>query len=52
MIIISHSMGFLNGVADNVLFMEGGYAVEYGPTEEVLESPKDARTRDFLMQAE
>ena len=52
MIIISHSMGFLSGVADNVLFMEGGYAVEYGPAEEVLESPKDARTRDFLMQAE
>jgi ABC-type polar amino acid transport system ATPase subunit len=52
MIIISHSMGFLSGVADNVLFMEGGYAVEYGPTEEVLKSPKDDRTRDFLTQAE
>ena len=52
MIIISHSMGFLGGVADNVLYMEGGYAVEYGPTEEVLKSPKDERTRDFLTQAE
>jgi ABC-type polar amino acid transport system ATPase subunit len=52
MIIISHSMGFLSGVADNILFMEGGYAVEYGPTEEVLESPRDARTKDFLTQAE
>ena len=52
MIIISHSMGFLGGVADSILFMEGGYAVEYGPTEEVLKSPKDARTRDFLTQAE
>jgi polar amino acid transport system ATP-binding protein len=48
MIIISHSMGFLRGVADNVLFMEGGYAVEFGPTEEVLKSPQDARTKDFL----
>jgi len=52
MLIISHSMGFLNGVADNVLFMEGGYAVEYGTPEEVLKSPKDARTRDFLTQSE
>jgi polar amino acid transport system ATP-binding protein len=52
MIIISHSMGFLSGVADNILFMEGGYAVEYGPTEEVLESPKDARTKDFLSSAD
>ena len=52
MITISHSMGFLAGVADSILFMEGGYAVEHGPTEEVLKSPKDDRTRDFLQQAE
>jgi polar amino acid transport system ATP-binding protein len=52
MIIISHSMGFLAGVADNVLFMEGGVAVEFGPTEEVMHSPKDARTKDFLLTAD
>ena len=52
MIIISHSMGFLGGVSDNILFMEGGVAVEYGPTDEVLNSPKDPRTKDFLKQAE
>jgi polar amino acid transport system ATP-binding protein len=52
MIIISHSMGFLSGVADNVLFMDGGLVVEHGPTDEVMNSPKDARTKDFLTQAE
>ena len=52
MIIISHSMGFLGGVSDNILFMEGGVAVEYGPTDEVLNSPQDPRTKDFLKQAE
>lgn len=52
MIIISHSMGFLGGVADNILFMEGGLVVEHGPTEEVLNSPKDTRTKDFLEQAD
>ena len=52
MIIISHSMGFLGGVSDSILFMEGGIAVEYGPTDEVLNSPKDPRTKDFLKQAE
>ena len=52
MIIISHSMGFLGGVADSILFMEGGYAVEHGPTQEVLKSPQDERTKDFLRQAE
>jgi len=52
MIIISHSMRFLSGVADNVLFMDGGLVVEHGPTDEVMNSPKDARTKDFLTQAE
>jgi ABC-type polar amino acid transport system ATPase subunit len=52
MIIISHSMGFLEGVSDNVLFMEGGVAVEFGPTEEVFKSPKDAHTKDFLLTAD
>ncbi|HSL55434.1 MAG TPA: amino acid ABC transporter ATP-binding protein [Pyrinomonadaceae bacterium] len=52
MIIISHSMGFLAGVSDNILFMEGGVAVEYGPTDEVLQAPKDARTKDFLLTAD
>ena len=52
MIIISHSMGFLGGVADSILFMEGGLVVEHGPTEAVLNSPKDPRTKDFLEQAD
>jgi ABC-type polar amino acid transport system ATPase subunit len=52
MLIISHSMGFLSGVADNILFMEGGLVVEHGPTEQVLSSPRDPRTKDFLEQAD
>jgi ABC-type polar amino acid transport system ATPase subunit len=52
MIIISHSMRFLAGVADNILFMEGGMVVEHGPTEDVLNSSKDPRTKDFLEQAD
>ncbi|HSD47826.1 MAG TPA: amino acid ABC transporter ATP-binding protein [Pyrinomonadaceae bacterium] len=52
MIIISHSMGFLGGVADNILFMEGGLVIEHGPTEAVLNSPKDPRTKDFLEQTD
>ncbi len=52
MIIISHSMWFLGGVSDNILFMEGGVVVEYGPTDEIMQSPKDARTKDFLLTAD
>jgi polar amino acid transport system ATP-binding protein len=52
MIIISHSIGFLGGVSDNLLYMEGGLVIENGPTDQVLSFPKDPRTKDFLDQAE
>ncbi|HEU4435661.1 MAG TPA: amino acid ABC transporter ATP-binding protein [Pyrinomonadaceae bacterium] len=52
MIIISHSMGFLGGVADHILFMDGGHVVEHGPAEQVLNAPQDTRTKEFLEQAE
>jgi ABC-type polar amino acid transport system ATPase subunit len=51
MVIVSHSIGFLDGLADNLLYMEAGQAVEYGKTEELLNAPKDPRTRDFVAQA-
>ncbi|HEY6806516.1 MAG TPA: amino acid ABC transporter ATP-binding protein [Pyrinomonadaceae bacterium] len=52
MIIISHSIGFLGGVSDNLLYMEGGHVVEHGPTEQVLNAPKDPRVKEFISQAE
>jgi len=52
MIIISHSIGFLGGVSDSLLYMEGGLVVEHGPTDQVLNSPNDARVKDFIAQAE
>jgi ABC-type polar amino acid transport system ATPase subunit len=51
MVIISHSLGFLEGLADNLLYMELGDLVEFGPTDQVLNSPKDPRTKDFVTQA-
>jgi polar amino acid transport system ATP-binding protein len=42
MIIISHSIGFIGGVADNVLFMEDGLVVKHGPTDDVLKFLKSA----------
>jgi polar amino acid transport system ATP-binding protein len=52
LIIISHSIGFLDGVSDNLLYMEGGVVVEHGPTDQVLNSPKDPRVKEFIAQAE
>jgi ABC-type polar amino acid transport system ATPase subunit len=51
MLIVSHSIRFLEGLADQLLYMEGGEVVESGATDELLNSPKDARTKDFLAQA-
>jgi polar amino acid transport system ATP-binding protein len=51
MVIVSHSMGFLEGLADRLLYMEGGEVVESGATEQILNSPRDPRTKDFVTQA-
>lgn len=51
MVIISHSIGFLEGLADSLLYMDSGEVVEHAPAEELLNAPKDPRTIDFLAQA-
>ncbi|PWT88897.1 MAG: hypothetical protein C5B55_12320 [Blastocatellia bacterium] len=51
MIIISHSIGFLNGLADKLIYMDSGEIVEQGPAEQILNDASDARTRDFVSQA-
>ena len=48
MVIVTHEMGFAKEVADRVLFMDGGYIVEEGTPDEVLNNPKEPRTIDFL----
>ena len=48
MVIVTHEMGFARDVADRVIFMDGGYIVEQGEPHEVIEHPKEERTRQFL----
>ena len=52
MVVVSHSISFLEGLADRLLYMEGGEVIECGETETILKSPQDPRTKDFLQQAE
>jgi ABC-type polar amino acid transport system ATPase subunit len=52
MVVVSHAIGFLIGLADNLLYLEGGEAIEYGETDAILNSPQDPRTKDFVQQAE
>jgi len=48
MIVVTHEMRFARDVADEVIFMDGGYIVEQGHPSEVLEKPKQDRTKQFL----
>ena len=48
MVVVTHEIGFAREVADRVIFMEGGYIVEHGTPEEVINNPKEPRTIDFL----
>ncbi|SJN09077.1 ATP-binding protein [Leucobacter sp. 7(1)] len=48
MIVVTHEIGFARGVADQVVFMDGGIVVESGPPHEVLDNPQRLRTRSFL----
>lgn len=48
MVVVTHEIGFAREVASRVIFMEGGYIIEEGTPEEVLDHPKEPRTIDFL----
>ena len=48
MIVVTHEMAFARDVADRVIFMADGYVVEEGPAKEVMENPKEERTKAFL----
>ena len=48
MIIVTHEMAFARDVADRVIFMDGGVVVEDGPARQVIENPREERTRQFL----
>jgi ABC-type polar amino acid transport system ATPase subunit len=48
MIVVTHEIGFAREVADRVIFMDQGVIVEEGPPAEVLENPKEERTKQFL----
>ena len=48
MIIVTHEMKFARDAADRILFMDGGVVVEQGDARELIDHPKEERTRQFL----
>ena len=48
MVIVTHEMAFARDVADRVIFMDGGVIIEEGKASEVINNPKNDRTKEFL----
>ncbi|MCI6190300.1 MAG: amino acid ABC transporter ATP-binding protein [Clostridium sp.] len=48
MVVVTHEIGFAREVGDRILFIDGGKILEEGTPEEILNNPKNDRTKDFL----
>lgn len=48
MIIVTHEMAFARDVADQIIFMDDGYIVEQGDARQVIDHPREERTKQFL----
>ena len=52
MVIVTHEINFAKMVADRVIFMDDGVIVEEGKPEDVIDNPKNERTKIFLQKLE
>ena len=50
MVIVTHEIDFARAGSDRVIFMDGGKVVEEGRPEEVIDNPKNERTKAFLQK--
>ncbi|WP_020108619.1 amino acid ABC transporter ATP-binding protein [Nocardia sp. 348MFTsu5.1] len=48
LVIVTHEVGFAREIADTVVFMDGGVIVEQGTPSEIIDSPREERTKAFL----
>ena len=48
MIIVTHEIEFAKNVSDRIIFMDKGIIAEEGTPREVIENPKNERTKEFL----
>jgi len=48
MVIVTHEIEFARNVSDRIIFMADGVVLEDGTPEEVLDNPKNEKTRHFL----
>src|SRR5690606_36138349 len=48
MLLVTHEMQYAKQISDRICFFDNGRMVEEGPPEQVLNQPREARTREFL----
>lgn len=48
MIVVTHEMNFAHHVSNRVIFMDQGKIIEEGTPQQIFESPKQERTKQFL----
>lgn len=48
MVIVTHEIEFAKNVSDRIIFMSDGIILEEGTPEEVIDNPKNERTKAFL----
>jgi polar amino acid transport system ATP-binding protein len=48
MVVVTHEIGFARHVGDRILFLDEGRLVEQGPPGDLLDHPREERTRQFL----
>jgi polar amino acid transport system ATP-binding protein len=48
MLVVTHEIGFAREVGDQIVFMDDGIVVEQGPPAQVLDNPREERTKEFL----
>lgn len=48
MVIVTHEMNFARDVADHIIFMDDGVIAEEGSPDEIINNPKNERTKAFL----
>ena len=48
MVVVTHEMAFARDLCDEIVFMDGGVIVEQGTAVDVINTPKNERTKAFL----
>ncbi|WP_146359808.1 amino acid ABC transporter ATP-binding protein [Arthrobacter yangruifuii] len=48
MVIVTHEVPFAREVSDQVVFIDGGHIIERGTPVDIIDNPREARTKAFL----